>query len=403
MNTVVYNKLIKTAENILANPENKKPLSDKIFSGLAAGTVNSAVNKIPLELSKALDIPNDRTVPEMRKLIKETTKDMGVKDKTFWKRHNSDSHAGWIGNNNIISTPLSASEASLAHEVGHLKNWQAFGKAKLPLAVATRLPLVGSNLISSVYSGFSDEASYNPAHVNLAIHTPTLLDEGLASIRATSHLINKKGLKAGLKASASLLPSFGTYAAMAASPYLITAARKFGEGLRTKNTPDIEKVAFLPALKAVQPYAGKAFQGAKNLMSSSWKGMSGFDKTLTVGLPAVTTLPTMFDKQDDQGRSRAERLATTGGNIAGGLLGGGLGMKASNAITKALPGKVGKGLGFLANTAGMIGGSIAGEKATSAPFNAFKPKPQTNTTQNYALNVPNPPPQSPAPQANIIS
>lgn len=178
---------------------------------------------------------------------------------------------------------------------------------------------------------------------------------------------------------------------------------KTAENILYKDFAAQEKIAFLPALKAIQPYAGKAFQGAKNLMSNSWKGMSGLDKTLTVGLPTATTLPTMFDKQDQMGRSRAERLATTGGNIAGGLLGGGLGMKASNAISKALPGKVGKGLGFLASTAGMIGGSMAGERTGAAPFSAFKPKAQTNTTQSYALNVPNPPPQSPAPQANITT
>lgn len=176
---------------------------------------------------------------------------------------------------------------------------------------------------------------------------------------------------------------------------------KTAEKILDKKISPQEKVAFIPALKAVQPYAGKALQGAKNLMSNSWKGMSGLDKTLTVGMPAAMTLPTMFDKQDQEGRSRAERLTTTGGNIAGGLLGGGLGMKASSAISKAIPGKVGKGLGFLASAAGMMGGSMAGEKITSAPFNTFRPKPQSNSGQGYALNVPSPPNQSPAPQANI--
>lgn len=178
---------------------------------------------------------------------------------------------------------------------------------------------------------------------------------------------------------------------------------KTAEKILDKNFATQEKVAFLPALKAIQPYAGKAFQGAKNLMSSSWKGMSGLDKTLTVGLPAATTLPTMFDKQDQMGRSRAERLTTAGGNIAGGLLGGGFGSSVGKSIAKSVPGVLGKGLSTASSVAGAIGGSLLGEKATSAPFNAFKPKPIQNSSQSYALNVPNPPPQSPAPQANIIS
>lgn len=171
---------------------------------------------------------------------------------------------------------------------------------------------------------------------------------------------------------------------------------KTAEKILDKNFAPQEKIAFLPALKAIQPYAGKAFQGAKNLMSNSWKGMSGIDKTLAVGLPAATTLPTMFDKQDDQGRSRAERLTTTGGNIAGGLLGQGIGGSIGKSITKAIPGSIGRGLSTVSSIAGAMGGSMLGEKATSAPLNVLKPKPNNNSTQGYALQ------QNNAPQQNVI-
>ncbi len=152
-----------------------------------------------------------------------------------------------------------------------------------------------------------------------------------------------------------------------------------------------EKGAFIQALKNIAPVAGNAaknaFGGAKNLLKDNWNSMSRLNKAFTVGLPAVTTLPGMFDKQDQFGRSRGERLGGMVGNIAGGMAGTQLGTKLSGALG-------GKGK-FVSEMAGGMLGAGLGEKLTASPFKALKGKQQP---QGYGLQQQSTPPQTTFPQ-----
>lgn len=162
----------------------------------------------------------------------------------------------------------------------------------------------------------------------------------------------------------------------------------------------LEKTAMgIPSLNAIKPIAGglarSAMGGAKNLLKQNWNSMGTFDKALTVGLPLATTGATMFNKKDQMGRSRAERLATMGGNIAGGMMG----MQLGNNLTKGLgSGRLAGAAKFLGSTAGAIGGSVLGERVTAAPFNTFKKAP-SQPTQGYAMNTNMQSPQVPNPGA----
>mgnify|MGYP003403894951 FL=1 len=155
-----------------------------------------------------------------------------------------------------------------------------------------------------------------------------------------------------------------------------------------------EKVAFINPISAIKPITGNlartAYGGAKNLLKDSWKGLSGVDKTLTIGLPLATTVPGMFNKKDSQGASRAERITSLTGNIAGGTVGTHLGNQLAKKITTKLPGTAGKMLGTAASIVGGIGGSMLGDSAGKAPFKALG----SNSNSSYALQ---PPPMPPAP------
>ena len=159
---------------------------------------------------------------------------------------------------------------------------------------------------------------------------------------------------------------------------------------------EIEKTAFINPLSAIKPITGNlartAYGGAKNLLKDSWKGLSGVDKTLTVGLPLATTVPGLFNKKDQMGQSRANRIAGTTGNVVGGVVGTGLGNQLAKKITTKLPGFAGKTLGLGASIAGGLSGSLLGEAAAKTPFKAFNKIP----TQSY-----NTQPSTSAPQMSM--
>ncbi len=161
------------------------------------------------------------------------------------------------------------------------------------------------------------------------------------------------------------------------------------------------KQAFINPLSAIKPITGNlartAIGSGKNLLKDSWKGLSGMDKTLTVGLPLATTLPGMFNKQDQMGNSRAERLSATAGNVTGGVVGTHLGNQLAKKITTKMPGRLGGVLGFASSVAGGIGGSMLGEGVGKTPFKAFKPTP----TPSYGLQGSQTQSQMQAPQQAI--
>jgi hypothetical protein len=136
-------------------------------------------------------------------------------------------------------------------------------------------------------------------------------------------------------------------------------------------------------LSKIQPYASKALTGAKGLAKQEWRDMGTFGRVLT-GVSAASTAAGMMDKTDSQGKGRTERLLGGVGNIAGGLVGGGLGTRAAKMMGNSRMGRVG---GFVAQGLGGLAGSYAGEKALSAPFKSrMKPPQQPSYALEQAAN-----------------
>lgn len=118
-----------------------------------------------------------------------------------------------------------------------------------------------------------------------------------------------------------------------------------------------------------------AFGGAVgNAIKDSWTSDSTFGKTLNVAGTALA-LPGVLRKEDatGQGRSRIERGSELVGGTLGGMAGNTFATKATNALTKNMTGKWGKGaLGMGLTLAGGIAGSVGGSKLLSAPMAHFR-------------------------------
>lgn len=134
----------------------------------------------------------------------------------------------------VVGLPQGSSEATAAHELGHIKNWR--GMAGLlgherAMSLATGLAhsqnLVGATSMPlSAYAAASKDPTWTPGLLQAGLAAPRLLDEGAATYHALRHLMKQHGTMGGLRAGASLAPAFGTYAALAGAPLAITAGRK---------------------------------------------------------------------------------------------------------------------------------------------------------------------------------
>lgn len=127
----------------------------------------------------------------------------------------------------VMYSQPSDSEAVRAHEIGHLKNHKVVGRKAIAFSrqhLGTLMGLTGP--AAGLYSAVADDPSYIPAAVHLGLSSPTLLDEGLASLRAYRHMVGKYGLGTGSLRSLALLPAFASYAAPALAPAAIVALRR---------------------------------------------------------------------------------------------------------------------------------------------------------------------------------
>ncbi len=284
------------------------------------------------------------------------------------------------------------SDATLLHELGHHKNWIGRSdKSKFLNNLLRAGTGSAASLGLSAYTATKKDPDSDAGKYFLAASAPKLIDEAVASGRAVNTMRKMHGWKGGLKKSLHLLPAFGTYLAGATLPLMGTHFNKSFRG-----TKEQEKLAGLA------DFGAKAMSVGKSFMSNAWK-MTPSEKLMNVGLPAAMTAPSLFDKQDQEGKSRADRVSGLAGNVVGGIAGNHAGNLASKAITSKLPGKIGKGIGFAASMAGSMIGSGVGQSAGELPFKNFRAKPaQTMAGQSYARQAPSSPLQSPYPQTNTM-
>ncbi len=118
------------------------------------------------------------------------------------------------------------SDAVLAHELGHVQNYESpLTKWTLSAAELGALrPFTA--LASGLYGVFADHPSYAPAIVHLALSALTLISEGTASLRAIPALEHRSS---GVRHAATLCVAFGTYAIPAFTPLAITIAKRHAE------------------------------------------------------------------------------------------------------------------------------------------------------------------------------
>jgi hypothetical protein len=133
-------------------------------------------------------------------------------------------------------------DATLLHELGHLKNMKKIPESVRGLYNVSRsLTGLKPALGLATYTALKNDPESNAGLYFLGASAPTLLDEAGASYHALKHLVKKQGLKKGLRSGAGLLPAFGTYALTAAAPLIGTSANKFFNK-RLNNTEKVAKI-----------------------------------------------------------------------------------------------------------------------------------------------------------------
>lgn len=125
----------------------------------------------------------------------------------------------------LLNLKPTSSDAAVAHELGHVSNYESPLTKWRPSTVPLDNVLPYTGMGATGYGIMAKHPSYAPALAHLAVSSPRLLDEGLASLRASKHLISEHGVR-GLGQALSLAFPFGTYALPAAMPLGITALKR---------------------------------------------------------------------------------------------------------------------------------------------------------------------------------
>lgn len=124
--------------------------------------------------------------------------------------------------------------ATMGHELGHVRNMEDLdkligpkrSKAVFDSEFKLRKHMKYLSPVAAGIAASEENPSWLAAGANLAMHTPQLLDEGLASARSFNAIRGKKGLGYALKSSKGMGLGFASYAAPALAPAAITGARK---------------------------------------------------------------------------------------------------------------------------------------------------------------------------------
>lgn len=232
-------KIAKSEEAHEKKKEKKEPESSvgekalnvaKTIGGGALGYVAHKVSPIPAGIAYYEMQGLDKRLLSKRLLAHQ----MGAKvDK--YQRGEPGAGAGFSSPGNYslknfkrtIQLPWGVGESVAAHEMGHNRNSQLLPRAYLGGIMASQRLSNLSVPAASIYAAASSDPSWTPALVSLALSSPVLLDEALASTRATAHMVGKYGLGKGLRHSSVLLPAFGTYLSHALAPLAITGLKKF--------------------------------------------------------------------------------------------------------------------------------------------------------------------------------
>lgn len=227
----------------------KEDPGKKVMRGVMGGVVAPGVAQTAMAgLHKAMDDTNPmvRGKEETSRLVRQVAKDMNLKDVIHSQRFGSafaaDSDlAKTVGmkipkgsKGHWINVPTGSGEATIAHELGHVKHMKKIPGYMRATMTSRRVGMPASG-IASIYSAAKEDPSYGAAIGSSAISAPFVLDEASANAQALRHMVGRHGLRKGVSRSLHLAPAMGTYLTVAGAPVAITAVRKH---LRKKREQD---------------------------------------------------------------------------------------------------------------------------------------------------------------------
>lgn len=212
----------------------------------AAGLSHFSPNLVPDKIDHHLEQASFGRDPQSR--INNWAKEMDIKTPVRFKdvpdlgAVSFDYNKGGLVGAEVEGSKL-MSRSALGHEMGHVKNVERLanmvGENRIHKVRKVQKAIAGAAKITTpLLSGIAateEDPSWSSAGINMALHSPKLLDEGMASARAFNVLRKKEGLRGGFKSSKNLIPAFATYAAPALAPAAITGARKLYRKFKGKD------------------------------------------------------------------------------------------------------------------------------------------------------------------------
>lgn len=239
-----------------APPKKKDTTAKKIVRGSLGGFVAPTVVNKAL-LLHALDPVSSRPadIAKTRRNVKNVAARMGVSDFDTFNNPAMGAAAGpreaMPGNirgkhSHFVNIPGGGREATIAHELGHVRNLKRLGMPYAVLQGITRGTAIPGSAIASMYSAGKEDPTYTPGLVQAGLSAPMMGEELSANVQAARYMSKRYGVRKGLSKSKHLVPAMGTYAAVGLSPLAITAIRK---KLRAKKQVEQAKVAAARELK----------------------------------------------------------------------------------------------------------------------------------------------------------
>ena len=143
----------------------------------------------------------------------------------------------------LIRSSQNTSPGMVAHETGHIKNYENLRKLKIDPRTAILLGRVAAPLAGLAGAAYKlkdrDSDTISNAWKPIALgFTPTLVDEGAASVRGLNSVRKLLGSKAALKELPKLLAAFGTYASIPLGAYGLS--KMWGNKARADEQEEVE-------------------------------------------------------------------------------------------------------------------------------------------------------------------
>lgn len=166
-----------------------------------------------------------RTDKELETYTNDQANKMGIDSDMTLSTTEKARDSAYYSKDKHLSISNDASDDIIKHELGHAKFHQ--NHPIINKVTNVTKPLSSASTIGSgLYSLLAKKPSFAPAIANLALHSPTLIDEAAANVNSIKQTYKDEGLDSAIKSGLKASIPFGSYLIPAALPLAIAAAKR---------------------------------------------------------------------------------------------------------------------------------------------------------------------------------